>query len=70
MDIISDLNSEIALAVLLEGRNRQKLDVREAIEIVCRVSSALEPFTQSNNNAGRADAGTSENNTATGQSAL
>lgn len=48
MDLISELNSEIALAVLVEKRHRQKLEPRDAVEVICRVNSALEPLSHSN----------------------
>jgi len=53
MDLISDLNSEIALAVLVENRHREKLELREAIKVMCRISSALQPLSQPNEEAGR-----------------
>lgn len=46
MDVISELNSDIALAILVEKRHWQKLKLREAIEIMFRVNSALEPLAQ------------------------
>lgn len=70
MDIISDLNSDIALAVLLESRNRQKLDHREAIEFIFRVNSALEPLSHPNEKTLRTDIPASENNIANRRPAI
>lgn len=53
MDLISELNSEIALAVLVEMRHREKLELREAIKMICRVSSALQPLAHANEDTGR-----------------
>lgn len=41
MDLVNDLSSDVALAVLLEGNLRQKLDARDAKSFIALVESEL-----------------------------
>ena len=42
MELINDLGTDLAVAVLVEKRYQQKLDSEEALELISRVRDLLE----------------------------
>ena len=42
MNLISDLETDLAFAFLVEKRHRQKIDGRRALELIGRVKNLLE----------------------------
>lgn len=44
MDLVNDLSSEVALAVVVDGRLRQKLGVQDAISFIAAVEAELARF--------------------------
>lgn len=42
MDLIDDLDSDLFLAFLVEGKHRQKLDAKEAVVLLRKVRNALD----------------------------
>jgi hypothetical protein len=49
MDLISDLETDLAFAFLVEQKFVQKLDNREVIELIVRVKTALETVATAGN---------------------
>lgn len=43
MDLIDDLSNDLAVAFLIERRHSNKLNSREALDLIGKVKSALEP---------------------------
>jgi hypothetical protein len=54
MDLISDLETDLAFAFLVEQKYVQKLDNREVIELIVRVKTALETVAATGNTEFRA----------------
>jgi hypothetical protein len=42
MDLIDDLDNDLVLAFLVEGKHRQKIDAKEAVVLLKKVRSALD----------------------------
>ena len=47
MDLVNDLSSDVALAVLAEGRLRRKLDAQDAKSFIALVESELTRISRS-----------------------
>lgn len=41
MDLINELGNDLAVAILVEKRHRQKLDSRAAVDLIDRIENAL-----------------------------
>jgi len=44
MDLINDLKNDLALAFLVERQHLQKIDTREALNLIGRVQAVLQPI--------------------------
>lgn len=41
MDLINDLGNDLAVAFLIDKKHRQKLDSRDAVDLIDRIRAAL-----------------------------
>lgn len=52
MNLINDLGNDLAVAFLIERRHSQKLDSREAIDLISHIKAALERIASNEQGAG------------------
>jgi hypothetical protein len=44
MELLNDLGSDVALSILVERINSEKLDVKEILPLISRIREILEPI--------------------------
>ncbi len=49
MNLVNELGSEMALAILVEKRHAKKLNSREVLTLIDKIEEALQPFSSDEN---------------------
>lgn len=44
MNLLSDINSDLAMAIILDNKHSQKLNSSEALELINKINEILEPI--------------------------
>lgn len=55
MDLINDLGNDLAVAFLIDKKHRQKLDSRDAVDLIDRIRAALNGTAKGGPENARAD---------------